>query len=344
MTEQWIRNCSLVVAAPNSGTASFEGQSVEGGGLQRGIELGALRIVFQVTHESTETPKGLVARIFNVAPNTATIIGGSKEFTRVILKVGYGYPEDNPRLETLFDGEIKQVRRGRVNATDTYVDVFAASSDRANNYAVIKKTLAAGYTQKDVNDAVAAAFGEHGVKHGYTAGMGEQKAPRGRVLWGMARNAARDVAYSNNTVWNMPDGAYEQVPIAESTPDEAVVITARTGMIGMPQQTIDGIVVRCLMNPAIKAERRIKLDNKSIQEARIGIAYRNTDPAGELRPKMNADGIYKVLFVEHMGDTRGQEWYTEAACMAIDGTMPVGQRAIQAIRPAPYPPTPPAQP
>jgi hypothetical protein len=53
-----------------------------------------------------------------------------------------------------------------------------------------------------------------------------------------------------------------------------VVLTADTRLIGMPTQTMDGIMVKCLLNPLLLVNGRIKLDNASIQLAAQSPAYR----------------------------------------------------------------------
>lgn len=308
-TRQWIRNCSIVVADAAG----------------NGIELGMLRVVFRVMHEvATESPKSLMARIFNVAPTTSRILQ-AKEFDRVILKVGYG--NGNAQLATIFEGDIKQTRAGRMNATDTYVDILGASSDVAYNYGFISKTMAAGYTQEDVNTSIADVYQQYKIQRGHVSGLQPGAAPRGRVMWGLAREYARDLAYHNNTTWGLADGRYDQVPVGEVIPDEAIVVTASTGMIGMPEQTIDGISVRTLMNPAIRGNRRIKLDNKSIQQFQLSPSY----AIPPYIPPLNRDGDYKVIFVDHIGDTRGQEWYSTFVCTSIDASAAPTNAVIKAV-------------
>ena len=36
----------------------------------------------------------------------------------------------------------------------------------------------------------------------------------------------------------------------------------------------------------------------------------------EQLPKIESDGIYKILAVDHFGDTCGNEWYSEVSCIA----------------------------
>ncbi|WP_256859231.1 hypothetical protein [Burkholderia cenocepacia] len=49
-------------------------------------------------------------------------------------------------------------------------------------------------------------------------------------------------------------------------------------------------------------------------------------------------GFYRVMIAEHRGDTRGNDWYTEATCIAVDASAQVdllGKGTRDAIAPAP---------
>ena len=37
--------------------------------------------------------------------------------------------------------------------------------------------------------------------------------------------------------------------------------------------------------------------------------------------KTNADGLYYVMRANHVGDTRGQDWYTDLLCLSVDATV-----------------------
>ncbi len=60
----------------------------------------------------------------------------------------------------------------------------------------------------------------------------------------------------------VPDDKYIQ---------EAIVLNANTGLIGMPQQTMGaGVNVRCLINPNIKLGGLIRLDQASVYRQALG--------------------------------------------------------------------------
>ncbi len=89
-------------------------------------------------------------------------------------------------------------------------------------------------------------------------------------------------------------------------------------MIGTPQQTNEGVNVKCLLNPNIKIASRVEIDNRSIERFKINLSVPNS--AANIPAPLTADGVYYVLVVEHTGDTRGVPWYSSLICLNIDVT------------------------
>ncbi|WP_431207514.1 phage protein [Burkholderia cepacia] len=298
-TQQFGRKVSLVVG-PDTGDS---------------LDLSGLRIVFRVQRGDLQTPNSARIRVYNVSDNTAQ--RAAAEFTRVVLQAGY---EGNYGI--IFDGSIIQVRRGRESPTDTYIDITAADGDMAYNFAVVNTTLAAGSTHADVVNACLKAMGKYGVTAGYIADLPSNPMPRGQVLFGMARDHLETVARSTQTLWSIQDGQLQIVPETSYVPGDIPVINAKSGMVGLPEQTQNGITVRMLLNPAVKIGRLIQLDNSSIQRYEFSlssadaIANRNT----ALQNRINGDGFYYVMTNEFWGDTRGNDWYNEVICLAVDAT------------------------
>lgn len=300
-----------------------------------GIELSNLRCVFRVQHALIDTPSELSLRIYNPADDTARFLFGlSPELGGAaptgaaeaaaattnpvgIVQMSAGYPGN---FGVVFQGGIVQVRIGRESPTDTYVDITAADGDLAHNWAVINTSLAAGYTPADVQRALADAWSSMGA--GCTAlpeGTPLPAAPRGRVLFGNPRQFARQLARQNNWDWYIAQNKVEWLPRSAYKPGEAVLLNTATGLLGMPEQTAMGVVCRCLLNPAIGHGSLVQIDNKLVQQYRYDIGLDATNPV----PSVAADGSYKVWYVDHVGDTRGQgdDWYTEAVCIALDSSI-----------------------
>lgn len=287
-----------------------------------GIDLSNLRIHFKTSAPDADRPPTALIRVFNLKDATSKSI--QKEFEAVSLQAGY----ENGNFGVIFKGSIKQVRRGRLSAVDTFLDIMAGDGDWWRAYGTVNKTLAAGSTPQQRANAVIEAAGPFEVKQGtvdipLSAGTGGT-LPRGKVLFGLGWQRLTDVTDSANATWFVQDGKINIVQRTGYLPGEVVVVNSRTGMVGVPEATNGGISVTTFLNPLIKLGRRLKIDNKSINTTVVreqGFpAYTDLSfPA-----KTADDGIYRALVVEHRGDNRGEEWFTDVTCLAIDASTAAG--------------------
>lgn len=301
MTRQWIRELRLTVT---TGSGS--------------VDLSNLRIRFRVEQNNTQRPN--VADVIVTNPSRDTIQKIKKEGQSITLEAGYveGY-------SVIFKGDLIQKRSGRENPVDIYLSLLAQSGDRAYNFAVMSKTLAAGSTYKDQVNAVAQEMKKYGVELGHIADLGSQKMPRARTMFGMARDIMRDIAYATGTSWSIQNQKLQMVKNQEFMPGQVHKINSRTGMVGMPVQTIDGVQARLLLNPRIVPGSRVEIDQSSIQEAAFSPNYLG-ELSNSMIPSLAEDGIYKVLVVNHGGDTRGNPYYTDIVCIRADGQGPLPLR------------------
>lgn len=289
---------------------------------EEALDLSEMRFRFAIRRGDNQTPNSCDVRIYNLSQTTAQKI--KKEFTRVLLQAGY---EGN--FGTIFDGTIKQIRRGRENPTDTYIDVTAADGDSAYNYSVTSISLAAGQTAPaNAIETIIRGMAMHGVSKGYVPdNLPGAPLPRGEVFYGMSKDKLRYLASASDAAWSIQESKVDFIPLTSYKPsDEIPVITAATGMIGLPEQTQNGIRVRVLLNPMMKIGQLIKIDNKSILQMRYSM--NNTVEGQQLTEalghKLDDDGFYYVMIADHTGDTRGNAWYTDIICLAVDATMTPG--------------------
>lgn len=289
---QWLRACSLVVGS-------------SGG---RGLELSALRIVFKTQKGDVETPNRAEISVYNLAPATVSRI--RREFTRVVLAAGY---EGN--CAVIFDGQIRQTRVWREGGVDTVLSILAADGDQAYNFAAVNTTLTAGAKPADQVRVCQGAFSDQGAGAGYLPELAGQPLPRGKVMYGMARDYMRDAAVTTGTTWSIQDGKVQMVPLRGYLPGQAVLLTHETGLVGTPEQTQEGINVCCLINPRLRIGGRIKLDNASIKQAQTDLKA-----AAQRAATLDHDGVYRILKVEFSGDTYGNDWYANMVCVGIDDT------------------------
>jgi len=156
---------------------------------------------------------------------------------------------------------------------------------------------------------------------------------RGKVISGNTRDVLNDVARESGANWSIQDGQLVIVSANDVLPGQAIVIRADTGMLGAPEINDKGIAVKCLMNPLLRVNGAIRLDNNGIkakrQQAQALASKREkretNTPLGRENPalvRLDPDGIYKVLKLTHKGDNMGQDWITEIECIGLDQPIP----------------------
>lgn len=312
---QWGRACRLQVKTKTD--ADYEV-----------IDFDGLRIVFYVQQAIVSKPASADIRIYNVSAETAARL--RDEGDDVLLEAGYG-----DGLGVIFSGQTIQRFIVRENPTDTYLQIIAVSGDQAFNHGVVNKTLAAGATPDDVYQTISDAYAAHGVSPGGVPDLPATALPRGKVMYGPARDFAQTLADTHKLDWALVNGEYVCIAkkgIITST-DQAIEINVNTGMIGMPQVAIDGIYVTCLLNPRLGFRSIVKLDNSSINlgeySADVGAQTTNI-----LKGKgmLSADGLYKVVSCDYSGDTRGDTWFCDLVCVGINAALqPLGGASINAV-------------
>lgn len=295
---------------------------VVGAGDEKGLDLSELHFTFKVTASDEQSPNAAMIRVYNLSAETVQAITGKSpvEYTRVVLQAGY---EDGP-YGVIFDGTIKQFRKGRENATDTYLDILAAAGDVEYNWGVVSKTLAAGSTADERAAAIAEGMGLS-IGHAAASPTGGV-LPRGKVLWGMGRDMMRNEAVSRSASWNIQDGKVNIVALTGYLPGEAVVLNMHTGLVGLPEQTQDGVRARCLINPRLRIGGLVQIDNTSInqllaqesQKLSVGQVTYNQWAGLQFPADVTNDGFYRLYVVEYTGDSRGQDWYCDLIGLAVD--------------------------
>lgn len=285
-----------------------------------GIDLSNLRIKFQVKRSDTVTPNTADIRVYNLETSTALSILlklapslSSPNRGSVLLQAGYA-----GNFGVIFQGNIKQIILGRESATDTFIDIIAGDGDRAYNFAVVNKSIAKGSTQMDQINAAAEATAPKGVTLGHIGDVGDVKLPRGKVMYGNARNYLRDVAQNTNKSFSIQDEKITFVSNTSYLPGERVILTSKTGLVGTPNQTNEGVNVKCLLNPLIQIGGRIDIAEATVADLKINLSVPNS--AANIPAPLTQDGVYYVLVAEHTGDTRGIEWYTNLVCLNMDVT------------------------
>lgn len=306
MTTQFLRKASLIITNPSTGRQDVPA-----------IDLSEMGIKFQTQATDGSSPNTLLAQIYNLSEQTQNLV--QNEFRRVILQAGYEGPDAN--FATIFDGTITRFRKGKVRNVDSFLEIHAATFDEAFNFATVSDTLKAGTTAQQ---RVAEICRKNGIilDPSVDQSLANQGGvlPRGKVLFGMARSFLHDVSNTANARWSFQNGKLVMVPATGYLPGTVIQLNSSTGMIGIPTADDGGVHVVSLLNPNYQIGQRIQINNKDINQTRVIDRSFNDDSTLALPAYTTSDGYYRVLVIEHSGDTRGNDWYSNLTCLNLDPT------------------------
>ena len=303
MTEQFGRYCSL---------------TVEGVGWT--MDLSEFRVRFDLHPLPLAAPAIGKILVTNLSPQRARALAAKdSEFKKITLDAGY---EDGHGI--LFKGNIIQGIYGRESPTDTLLTIVAADGDHGHNNATVSTTHPAGSTPQDHFNTALSALGKFGITKGFIGvDLSTPVYPRAVTLYGMARNVLHLIAQNKNAMLFYDREEVTMIPRGGSRPDGAIVLNSRTGLIGMPTQTPDGIFARCLINPKIRRGSLVQINEKDIQRAVAEVSPMGDNSLGlkqlDAFASIATDGLYVVTKIDIFGDTRGQPWYMDLAMYAQGG-------------------------
>ncbi|MCJ2025107.1 baseplate hub protein [Methylobacterium sp. J-067] len=305
MTQQYLRTVSVQI----EGGKTFTYTGDENGGQ-------GLRITFEITQKDASTPNVARIGIYNLTKSsTAPAFYRGKTVT-----VSAGYVS-GPKY-VLFKGQIMQTRNLRVDVTDTVLAILATDGNEPRNYAVVNQTLSQGHTHLDRFQACFAAMKQIDPKLvlGFVseAALTKTKFPRGAAMFGNIKQHMRELCMATGTSWSIQNGKVQLLDNKKALPGGAIVLNRDTGLVGLAVQTIQGIEGQCLLNGNIVVGCAVKIDERSIQAAEFDPSITGAPNNAQLNQfGLAADGLYKIFVVGHVGDTRGEPFFTSFVGVAL---------------------------
>lgn len=297
---------------------------------ERTLDLSELRFSFRTTQSDFLTPNSATIRVYNLAEQTRLAVESLTEFKTVRLSAGY---EGESQFGEIFSGTVKQTRHGRElgkGNVNSFVDILAADGDIAldSGFAMGSKQ-ANETTARQQIDALAA---DMGVEVGYVMDLPPGALSRGKVQYGLARDILRNLGATHNARASIQKGKLQLVPLGGFIPTtvaEVVVLNSKTGMVGIPEVTQDGVKTKALLNPNITVSGVVQINNEDVKDLLLSGNILYVDQRLETLPGLKpivapGDGYYKVLVCEHVGDTRGNDWYTEITGLALTAAPSAG--------------------
>lgn len=256
MTIQFGRVCRLVLGKNGSGT-----------------DYSGLRIRFNIKKTSDSAANEAKIELYNTTPEHATEL--LKKGSDILLMAGY---EDN--VQMIFTGQIRRATY-RVEGVDRILLLETGDGDEALDSATVNKTFTKGSTDdqiiKECQDCM-------GVPVGHQDKVETKPRARGKTISGKASKELSKVAIKHDAQWSIQDGQFVMLKSDSTRPNAVFLISDKTGMLGSPEQTEDGVKVTTLLNPAYLIGGVAKIES---------IGYQ---------------GGIKIECIEHSGDTHASEW------------------------------------
>jgi len=255
-----------------------------------------LRVDFEVEKSLIGYPNLSNIKIYNLGPASRSKI--EERFQPVDLKAGYGSPT------LLFSGDL-------INAVHLYVapdwvtEIFAGDKTRAINESTINKTLPAGTTQEQIYNELVGQM--DGISAGMIDGLkdcisSKRSILRSIQLSGGVKKFLDELAKNCGFDYVVADGVIDAVKKDKALEDEPeIVINQNTGMLGSPERTEVGVVVKTLLNPSLKLGRRIRIEAAS-QKINAGNLFFRKVPAPA------TIGTFRIDKIVHKGSLRDNVW------------------------------------
>lgn len=312
---QWLRKVSLIVYGEKGGKDS-----------ESGIELSALRVNFHVKKPVNATPNFLYAKIYNLDPKTEKKI---RNYQKVQLQAGY----QTTNYGIVFDGTVVMYIGGKENPTDTYLELFAGDADKQGNYSSqVQIWPPDTLPSKIVKDGIKAM----GLPATQVELKGEKPSLRSTSFIGSARDNIRDHTNAYQSDFFVDDGKAFVIPWEGYRSGEVVNLSPTTGLVSIPKVSPNGIEATCLLNAKLRLAGLVHIDAENLSGIPFQPGAENPFalPAIPLEATLKAmpnfgaaatspTGTYKIVQLEHYGDTRGNEWYSSMICCAAgeDGSI-----------------------
>jgi hypothetical protein len=246
--------------------------------------------------------------IYNLSPETENKI--IKEGDRVIVEAGY----EGSQYGIIFDGNVVQPIREKEAGTTYKLTLVSMDSDQFVTYGTVNFSLTRGQNSRAIIEHIAKKASPSAELGSISENLSDARLTRGKAVFGLARDYLRQLAQSESATYYMEDGKINIIKADDLPAGEIIDLTPATGLIGVPSQYEYGAKIRCLLNPKIKIGSLVHVDNSLIRNQR----YEQGQPIYML----DSDGIYRVIKVTHIGDTRGNDWYTEVETVSQAGILP----------------------
>lgn len=255
-------------------------------GASDGANMG-LRVKFQITKSTEKAANPATVTITNLSPTHRGAL--QRKGVRLILEAGYR----TSGLVHLYTGDVRTVDHAR-EAADWHTVIKCGDAERSLQFARASQGFAAGVTLGEVVRFAARAMGLGLGNVAAQAARLTQPLYNGYTMHGPASGELDKALRSAGWRYSIQDGQLQILAPGESVANSVPEVSIETGLVGSPEAG----------SPESGGQPQlIKFRRLLLQQARAG------GRVHLLSERYN--GIVRLKKVDHLGDIRGGEWYTD---------------------------------
>lgn len=238
------------------------------------FDVSQLRCTFSIIKTMMMEPNSSQIVIYNLNAETenSIIMNGA----RVTVEAGY----EGNQFGLIFDGDILQTVRGKEDSATYELTIIALDSDKAINFDLANYSILKGQTARAIIEHIV-----NNAKNPVSLGSisdelsNSSQLTRGKVLFGKFSDYLRQIAQSNNSHFYIENGQVNIINMNDLPDGEIYDLSPSSGLIGTPEQTDYGVSGQCLLNPGIKLNTLIHIDNSLVRAKIIDINSSNSIPS-----------------------------------------------------------------
>lgn len=274
----------------------------------------ALRIVFDVDMPAFRSLWFAKVSIYNM--NAATAQKVITQGMNLTLKAGF---QTQP-YGTIFEGVIYQPLWEREGVVDFKLTLmcYTGLAEIIGNFASVRGS--AGSIQSGLIAQIAQASQTPvAIDQLSTALLPQSALPRPRPFFGDPNEFFERVAAGSNLQQWVGFRGLNMTDVQATAGSDTIEYSPTTGILGTPVQTQDGISMRVALDARLQTlnpAMQVKINNAVIRQLE---KY-----PGDFPTILDKDGLYLVMGVRHVGDSRSDTWYTEiTGCTSTGGKLAI---------------------
>lgn len=258
-----------------------------------GLLITELKINFTVEKTISKEPNKATIKIYNLPRQQLKTM--EQKYKEVVLNAGY-----SGNVGNIFTGQItfwKTYKEDNDLVTElTCEDGARAFYHGKTNISVSKDTSDTEIIKRASKDFDNAQFS-------HVSPVNSTNRIRGRVISQPTRDLFSQMADKHGADWSFQDGKIVFINNGDTLNNQIVSLNYDSGLLNQPEQTKEGINVKCLLNPALKIAGKLQLKDTAITPYQSENKNKKTRQAKKSdKSTVSTDGIYKINKLTFNGD------------------------------------------